>query len=80
MLQELKLDNGPWFEVTQVLHSCDKAFNDSSVALRQIGIPANQIAYISCMLCDERVLACLIPLSVPVGLSCWINSNQMEIP
>jgi hypothetical protein len=66
MLQELKLDNGPWFAVTQVVCNCDETFNDSAAALRQIGMPANQIACISHMLCDECILACLIPLSVPV--------------
>jgi hypothetical protein len=26
LLQELKPDNGPWFEVTQVLQNCDEVF------------------------------------------------------
>ncbi len=45
---------------------CDEAFNESAAALRQLGMPANWIACISHMLCDERVVACLIPISVPV--------------
>ncbi len=50
----------------QDLCICDEVFNDSAAALRQIGMPANQITCISHMLCDEHILACLIPLSVPV--------------
>ena len=66
MLQELKPNHGPWLEVVQVLRMCDEAFNESAAALRQLGMPANRIACISHMLCDERIVACLIPISVPV--------------
>jgi hypothetical protein len=67
MLQELKLYNGPWFEVTQVLCSCDEAFNDSAASLRQIDMPANQIACISHMLCDKCILACISQCSSRSG-------------
>jgi hypothetical protein len=66
MIHKIRPDHGPWLEVTQLLHNCDEAFNDSAAALWQIGMPANWNAYVSHMLCDERVLACLIPISVPV--------------
>jgi hypothetical protein len=58
MLEELKPDYGPWFKVNQLLLNCDEAVNDSATALGQISMPANQIAYISHMLCDEHILAC----------------------
>lgn len=63
---EVNPTNGPWWELTQLLRNCEEAFNDSAASLRQVGMPANRIACISHMLCDERVVACLIPLSVPV--------------
>jgi hypothetical protein len=66
MIHEIRPDHGPWLEMTQLLRNCDEAFNDSAAALWQTGMPANRIACISHMLCDERVLACLIPISVPV--------------
>jgi hypothetical protein len=66
MIKEVNPEHGPWFELTQLLHNCDKAFNDSAAALHQVGMPANHIACIAHMLCDEHILACLISLSLPV--------------
>jgi hypothetical protein len=63
---EVNPTNGPWWELTQLLRNCEEAFNDSAASLHQVGMPTNRIACISHMLCDERVVACLIPLSVPV--------------
>jgi hypothetical protein len=66
LVAEVSPTNGPWLELTQLLHNCDEAFNNSAASLHQVGMPANCIACISHMLCDERTVACLIPLSVPV--------------
>jgi len=61
MIKEIRPDyGGPCFEVMQLLHNCDGAFNDSAADLWQVGMSANFIACISHMLCDERILACLI--------------------
>jgi len=66
LVPEVSPTNGPWLELTQLLQNCDKAFNNSAASLCQVGMPANHNACISHMLCDERIVACLIPLSVPV--------------
>jgi hypothetical protein len=31
MIQPIYPDHGRWFEVTQILHNCDEAFNDFAV-------------------------------------------------
>jgi hypothetical protein len=49
-----------------LLRYCDEAFDDSAATIKLAGMPANQIACIAHMLCDEQVIACLIPLSVAV--------------
>jgi len=56
--------NGPWFEVVNLLKLCEEAFNESAAAVSRKGMLTNQIACISHMLCDERFLACIIPITV----------------
>jgi len=56
--------NGSWFEVVNLLKLCDEAFNESAAAVSQKGMLTNRIACISHMLCDERFLACIIPITV----------------
>jgi hypothetical protein len=46
--------------VIQLLYHCDEAFNESAGDMER---HAYRIACIYCMLCDERFLACIIPLS-----------------
>jgi hypothetical protein len=42
MVKQLSPTHGPWHKVVQLLCNCDEAFNDSVVALRLFGMPANQ--------------------------------------
>jgi hypothetical protein len=63
MMREITPVNGPWFEVIQLLCHCDEVFNESAAAVTQKGMPTNRIACISHMLCDEKFLACIIPLT-----------------
>ena len=56
MLRETTPDAGPWFEIISLLRKCDEAFNDSVAAVGHRGMPANRIACISHMLCDEEGL------------------------
>jgi hypothetical protein len=63
MMHEITPVNGPWFEVIQLLRHCDEAFNESAAAVTRKGRPTNRIACISHMLCDEKFLACIIPLT-----------------
>jgi len=42
----------------------NEAFNESTAAVSRKGMLTNQIACISHMLCDERFLACIIPITV----------------
>jgi hypothetical protein len=63
MIWEISPDNGPWFEVIQLLKMCNEAFNESVASITLKGMPTNCIACISYMLCDERFLACIIPLT-----------------
>jgi hypothetical protein len=65
-VKELSPTHGPWHEVVQLLCHCNEAFDDSAAAIKLAGMPADCIACIAHILCDERVTACLIPLSVPV--------------
>ncbi len=62
-MQEMTPVNGLWFEVIQLLRHCDEAFNKCAAAVIWKGMPTNRIACISHMLCDERFLACIIPLT-----------------
>ncbi len=62
-MHEITPVNGPWFEVIQLLRHCDEAFNESAAAVTWKGMPTNRIACISHMLCDEKFLACIIPLT-----------------
>jgi hypothetical protein len=64
MIREMTPSNGPWFEVVNLLKLCDEAFNEPAAAVSQKGMPTNRIACISHMLCDERFLACIIPITV----------------
>jgi hypothetical protein len=64
MKREMTPSNGPWFEVVNLLKLCDEAFNESTAAVSRKGMPTNRIACISHMLCDERFLACIIPITV----------------
>jgi hypothetical protein len=66
MVKQLSPTHGPWHEVVQLLGHCDKAFDDSAAAIKHVGMPANHVACIAHKLCDEQVIACLIPLSVAV--------------
>jgi len=66
MMKQLSPTHGPWHEVVQLLHHCDKAFDESAATIKLFGMSANCIACIAHMLCDDRVITCLIPLSVPV--------------
>ena len=66
MMKQLSPTHGPWHEVVQLLCHCNEAFDDSAAAIKLAGMPADCIACIAHILCDERVTACLIPLSVPV--------------
>jgi len=63
MIREISPDNGPWFEVIPLLKMYDEAFNDSVASITRKGMPTNCIACISHMLCDERFLVCIIPLT-----------------
>jgi hypothetical protein len=68
MIGEITLSNGPWFEVMDLLKLCNEAFNKSTASIsRRKGMPTNKIACIAHMLCDERFLACIIPLTVGTG-------------
>jgi len=64
MIREITPSNGLWFEVTNLLKLCDEAFNESTASIARKGMPTNRIACIAHMLCDERFLACYIPLTV----------------
>jgi hypothetical protein len=63
MIKEITPDVGPWGEVISLLRNCDDAFNESAAAISQKGMPLNRIACVAHLLCDERFLACIIPLS-----------------
>jgi hypothetical protein len=52
--------NGPWEQVTQLLCHCEEAFDESAAAVKQAGMPANQIACVSHMLVDVRVILLLV--------------------
>jgi hypothetical protein len=56
MIKEVNPNHGPWCELTQLLHDCDEAFNDSAATLCQVRMPANRIAYIAHMLFNECLL------------------------
>ena len=47
-----------------LLKLCDEAFNKSCASISRKGMPTHRIACISYMLCDERFLACIIPITV----------------
>jgi hypothetical protein len=64
MIREVTPSNGPWFEIINLLKLCDEAFNESASSISRIGLPTNRIACVAHMLCDERFLACVIPLTV----------------
>jgi hypothetical protein len=49
--------------VLGVLCNCDIACNESAAAFSQKSIPLNRIACVAHLLCDDRFIACLIPLS-----------------
>jgi hypothetical protein len=63
MIWEISPDNGPWFEVIHLLKMCDEAFHESVASITRKGMPTNRILCISHMLCDERFIACIIPLT-----------------
>ena len=56
MLRETTPGASPSFEIISLLRKCDEAFNDSVAAVGHRGMPANRIACISHMLCDEEGL------------------------
>jgi len=64
IIREMTPTNGPWHEVINILKLCDEAFNESTASIARKGLPTNRIACIAHMLCDERFLACIIPLTV----------------
>ena len=63
IIREIEPEKGPWDELLTLLRNCDEAFNESSAAITAKGLPLNRIACISHILCDEKFLACIIPLS-----------------
>jgi len=63
IIREIEPEKGPWDELLTLLCNCDEAFNESSAAITAKGLPLNRIACISHILCDEKFLACIIPLS-----------------
>ena len=60
VVSQLTPTHGPWDQVTQLLRHCDEAFNESTVSVKQAGMPANRIACVSHMLVDERVTPLLV--------------------
>jgi hypothetical protein len=64
IIREITPSNGPWFEIINVLKLCNEAFNKSATSISRKGMPVNRIACVAHMLCDERFLACIIPLTV----------------
>jgi hypothetical protein len=61
--------NGPWNQVVQVLWQCYEAFNQPAPAVKQTGMPANCITYVSHMLVDERVIHMLVKAAEGVDAS-----------
>jgi hypothetical protein len=64
MMREITPSNGPWFEMNNLLKLCDEAFNKSAPSISRKGMPKNRIACVAHMVCVERFLAFIIPLSV----------------
>jgi len=64
IIWEITPCNGPWFEIINVLKLCDEAFDKSAASISRKGMPVNRIACVAHTLCDERFLACIIPLTV----------------
>jgi len=64
IIREITPSNCPWFEIINVLKLCNEAFNESAASMSRKGMPVNRIACVAHMLCDERFLACIIPLTV----------------
>jgi hypothetical protein len=52
--------HGPWLDIKHILRACNVAFEESVIYNRKIGAPANRIACMSHMLCDERVRVLLV--------------------
>jgi hypothetical protein len=44
-------------------YMCDETFYESAASITWKGMPTNYIACISHILCDERFLVCIIPLT-----------------
>jgi len=76
MIRETTPSNGPWFEVINLLKLCDEAFNESTASIARKGMPTNRIACVAHMLCDERFLACYIPLTV--GTAAGARSAELD--
>jgi hypothetical protein len=64
IIREITPSNCPWFEIINVLKLCNEAFNESAASMSRKGMPVNRIACVAHMLCDERFLAYIIPLTV----------------
>jgi hypothetical protein len=74
MIQEITPSNGPWFEVMNLLKLCDEAFTKSAASISRKGMSMNRIACIAHMLCNERFLACIIPLMMGKELVVGLQS------
>ncbi len=79
MICEITPSNGPWFEITKLLKLCDEAFNESAASISRKGMPMNRIACVAHMLCDERFLACIIPLTVGMEAGKFTLSNASSM-
>jgi len=67
IVREMTPSHGPWFEVINILKLCDEAFNESASSIARKGMPTNRITCVAHMLCDERFLVCIIPLTVTMA-------------
>jgi hypothetical protein len=67
LIHQTSPDNGPWLEKTQLLHNYNAAFDESTATAHKAAMPANCITCRAHMLCDELVVACLIPLSTHIS-------------
>ncbi len=60
MVSQVSPTNGSWEQVPQLLCHYEEALDESAAASKQAGVPANQIACVSHMLVDERVIPLLV--------------------
>jgi hypothetical protein len=64
IIREMTPSHRPWFEVINIFKLCNEAFNESASSIARKGMPTNRIACVAHMLCNERFLTCIIPLTV----------------